>query len=124
MTEQQQLTEIRNQIDSIDKQIQDLIGKRAECAQKVADIKTQGGNVDADGQPIPEPIYYLSGILYSDEYRMCTVNLPSGETKIFTEKDKINEKITILSIQENKIKICGVCKGNFKEIKIGEELAL
>lgn len=47
MTEQQQLTEIRNQIDSIDKQIQELIGKRAECAQKVADIKTQGGNVDA-----------------------------------------------------------------------------
>ena len=46
-TEQQQLTEIRNQIDSIDKQIQELIGKRAECAQKVADIKTQGGNVDA-----------------------------------------------------------------------------
>lgn len=84
----------------------------------------QGGNVDADGQPIAEPIYYLSGILYSDEYRMCTVNLPTGETKIFTEKDKINEKITILSIQENKIKICGACKGNFKEIKIGEELAL
>ena len=46
-TEQAQLTEIRNQIDSIDQQIQDLIGKRAECAQKVADIKTQGGNVDA-----------------------------------------------------------------------------
>lgn len=47
MTEQQQLTQIRNQIDSIDKQIQDLIGKRAGCAQKVADIKTQGGNVNA-----------------------------------------------------------------------------
>jgi len=46
-TEQAQLTEIRNQIDSIDNQIQDLIGKRAECAQKVADIKTQGGNVNA-----------------------------------------------------------------------------
>lgn len=46
-TEQAQLTEIRNQIDSIDKQIQTLIGQRAECAQKVADIKTQGGNVSA-----------------------------------------------------------------------------
>jgi len=46
-SEQQQLTEIRNQIDSIDKEIQTLIGKRAECAQKVADIKTQGGNVNA-----------------------------------------------------------------------------
>jgi len=46
-TEQQQLTEIRNQIDAIDKQIQALIGQRAECAQKVAEIKTQGGRVDA-----------------------------------------------------------------------------
>ena len=46
-TEQAQLTEIRNQIDAIDAQIQELIGKRAECAQKVADIKTQGGNVNA-----------------------------------------------------------------------------
>lgn len=46
-TEQAQLTEIRDQIDAIDKQIQDLIGTRAKCAQKVADIKTQGGKVDA-----------------------------------------------------------------------------
>ncbi|MDA3807780.1 MAG: prephenate dehydratase [Thiomicrorhabdus sp.] len=46
-TEQMQLTEIRTQIDAIDAQIQDLIGQRAACAQKVADIKTQGGNVGA-----------------------------------------------------------------------------
>ncbi len=46
-TEEQQLTEIRNQIDAIDKEIQGLIGKRAECAQQVADIKTKGGNVNA-----------------------------------------------------------------------------
>ncbi|GAB6070312.1 prephenate dehydratase [Thiomicrorhabdus hydrogeniphila] len=46
-TEQAQLTEIRMEIDAIDEQIQTWIGKRAECAQKVADIKTQGGNVSA-----------------------------------------------------------------------------
>lgn len=46
-TEQMQLTKIRDQIDAIDAQIQELIGQRAACAQKVADIKTQGGNVDA-----------------------------------------------------------------------------
>lgn len=46
-TEQAQLTDIRNKIDAIDSQIQDLIGQRAQCAQKVADIKTQGGKVDA-----------------------------------------------------------------------------
>lgn len=46
-SELQQLTEIRNQIDAIDQQIQTLLGQRAECAQKVADIKTQGGQVEA-----------------------------------------------------------------------------
>lgn len=45
-TEQAQLTEIRIQIDAIDEQIQALITKRAQCAQKVADIKTQGGTVE------------------------------------------------------------------------------
>ena len=45
--EKQQLTEIRIEIDAIDQQIQDLITQRAECAQKVADIKTQGGKVEA-----------------------------------------------------------------------------
>lgn len=44
--EQAQLAEIRHQIDAIDAEIQALIGKRAECAQKVADIKTQGGKVE------------------------------------------------------------------------------
>lgn len=46
-TEAEQLLEIRNDIDAIDSQIQDLISRRAVCAQKVADIKTQGGKVDA-----------------------------------------------------------------------------
>ncbi len=46
-TEQAQLIQIRNDIDRIDVQIQDLIGQRAECAQKVADIKTKGGTVEA-----------------------------------------------------------------------------
>lgn len=48
-TEQEkiQLTDIRNQIDAIDSQIQTLIGQRALCAQRVADIKTQGGKVEA-----------------------------------------------------------------------------
>ena len=45
--EKQQLTLIRDEIDGIDQQIQTLISQRAACAQKVADIKTQGGKVDA-----------------------------------------------------------------------------
>lgn len=42
-----QLTEIRNEIDAIDQQIQKLISQRAICAQKVADIKTKGGQIEA-----------------------------------------------------------------------------
>lgn len=45
--ETQQLNEIRQQIDALDEQIQLLITQRALCAQKVADIKTQGGRVEA-----------------------------------------------------------------------------
>ncbi|WP_246261994.1 prephenate dehydratase [Thiomicrorhabdus cannonii] len=47
LSEAEQLTQIRIQIDAIDAQIQELISARAECAQKVADIKTQGGKVEA-----------------------------------------------------------------------------
>lgn len=45
--ELQQLNEIRQEIDQVDQQIQTLISRRAEYAQKVADIKTQGGQVEA-----------------------------------------------------------------------------
>jgi len=45
--EAQQLNDIRQQIDALDEQIQALITQRAVCAQKVADIKTQGGRVEA-----------------------------------------------------------------------------
>lgn len=44
--ETEQLNTIRNDIDTIDAQIQELITQRALCAQKVADIKTQGGQVE------------------------------------------------------------------------------
>jgi chorismate mutase/prephenate dehydratase len=43
----EQLNAIRSEIDAIDAQIQQLISQRARCAQKVADIKTQGGQVEA-----------------------------------------------------------------------------
>jgi chorismate mutase/prephenate dehydratase len=46
-TEKVELNAIREEIDAIDADIQTLIGRRAECAQKVADIKTHGGQVEA-----------------------------------------------------------------------------
>ena len=43
----QALNEIRDEIDQLDQQIQSCIAQRAACAQKVAEIKTQGGQVPA-----------------------------------------------------------------------------
>lgn len=44
--EQQRLKEIRTSIDALDTQIQQLITDRAQLAQEVAHIKTQGGKVE------------------------------------------------------------------------------
>ncbi len=46
MSEQDKLLGIRNQIDSIDQQIQALINQRAECAQQVAEIKIRAGETE------------------------------------------------------------------------------
>ncbi len=40
------LLEIRDSIDAIDDQVLELISKRAECAEKVAEIKRQAGEVN------------------------------------------------------------------------------
>lgn len=39
MSEAQELDQLRQQIDSLDRQIQELINKRAGCAQRVAEVK-------------------------------------------------------------------------------------
>lgn len=41
MSEAQELEQLRNAIDSIDRQIQDLINQRARCAQQVAEVKNR-----------------------------------------------------------------------------------
>jgi chorismate mutase/prephenate dehydratase len=46
MTEAEQLLVLRDQIDSIDQQIQGLINQRAQCAQKVAEVKQASGQKD------------------------------------------------------------------------------
>ena len=38
-TEAEELGKLRDEIDSVDQQIQQLVNKRAQCAQKVADVK-------------------------------------------------------------------------------------
>ncbi len=46
MSEKDKLSGIRDQIDSIDRQIQTLINQRAECAQQVAEIKISAGETE------------------------------------------------------------------------------
>ncbi len=46
MSEQTKLLDIRNKIDTIDRQIQRLINQRAECAQQVAEIKINAGETE------------------------------------------------------------------------------
>ena len=44
--EQQALGEVRDRIDTIDREIHRLLNERARCAQDVAEIKTRGGSDD------------------------------------------------------------------------------
>ncbi len=46
MSEAEQLAVLRDQIDEIDQTIQKLINQRAQCAQKVAEVKLASGNGD------------------------------------------------------------------------------
>jgi hypothetical protein len=91
---------------------------------QLAPSSTAAGNVKNNSSELDDsaPVYFLSGILASDDVSMCTVNMPSGETKIFTSGDKIDDQITVMSIDFDHIKICGVCKGNYKKIKLGDEI--
>ena len=44
MKNEQRLRKLRDQIDSLDQQIQTLIGRRAACAQEIAKLKLQAGS--------------------------------------------------------------------------------
>ncbi|MCL6417005.1 prephenate dehydratase [Aestuariirhabdus sp. Z084] len=47
MSEEKQLQMLRDKIDAIDSDIQQLINQRASCAQEVATVKQDGGETDA-----------------------------------------------------------------------------
>jgi chorismate mutase/prephenate dehydratase len=59
MSDKKDLDQVRTEIDSIDQQIQDLISRRARCAQDVADIKTTDAQAArARGDTEEEVVYY------------------------------------------------------------------
>jgi len=62
--------------------------------------------------------YFLSGILYSKEGRFCILNLPSGESRVFQEGEKVGVQFKIISIDRNHI----VTNLNNKKIFVGDEI--
>ncbi len=55
MSEKEKLQKIRARIDSLDKQIQDLINQRASAAQEVAQVKSEYGEDTFFYRPEREP---------------------------------------------------------------------
>ncbi|MDJ0879743.1 MAG: prephenate dehydratase [Halieaceae bacterium] len=54
-----QLQQVRDEIDSIDREIQGLINRRARCAQEVADIKMADAQIAREkGEPGQDAVFY------------------------------------------------------------------
>lgn len=66
-------------------------------------------------------VMYLSGILYSANAKFCIVVLPSGESKVFAEGEKINGKITVNRISDEDVTFAGKKTSQYK---VGQELPL
>lgn len=64
-----------------------------------------------------ETTYFLSGILYSKESKLCILTLTSGESKIFSEGGKINNLLKIIVIDRNYI----ILNASNKKIYVGDE---
>tara|TARA_B110000503_G_scaffold68629_2_gene107167 strand:- start:17294 stop:18412 length:1119 start_codon:yes stop_codon:yes gene_type:complete len=59
MADSRNLEQVRADIDAIDQEIQGLINKRAQCAQRVADIKlAEVVAATKDGETVVEPVFY------------------------------------------------------------------
>lgn len=62
--------------------------------------------------------YFLSGILYSKEGRFCILTLPSGESKVLPEGEKIGTQFKVISIGRDHI----IINLNNKKIFVGDEV--
>ncbi|MEM9256097.1 MAG: prephenate dehydratase [Pseudomonadota bacterium] len=59
MSEEHKLDQVREEIDAIDSELQSLLRRRAECAQRVADIKlAEVAEARARGETDAEVVYY------------------------------------------------------------------
>ena len=62
--------------------------------------------------------YYLSGILYSDNAKLCLVSMPGGRTKIFAENENISKLIKIIAIESDHIIVSSKKR---PKVLVGEE---
>ena len=59
MSDSKDLDQVRTEIDNIDRQIQELINRRAGCAQQVADIKMAEVAASGEcGEAAQEVLFY------------------------------------------------------------------
>ena len=63
--------------------------------------------------------YFLSGILYSKEGRFCVLTLPTGESKVIAEGEKIGTLFKISIVSRDYI----VISPNNKKIFLGDEIS-
>ncbi len=67
-------------------------------------------------------IFFLSGIIYSNKDKYCVIVLPSGESKLFTEGEKVKGSVSIGHINDDSVTFSGINKTN--QFKVGQELPL
>jgi len=59
LSDPKDLDQVREEIDGIDRELQELINRRARCAQDVADIKmSEVQKARESGEPVQEPVFY------------------------------------------------------------------
>ena len=62
--------------------------------------------------------YFLSGILYSKEGRFCILTLPSGESKVLPEGEKIGTQFKVIAVGRDHI----IINLSNKKIFVGDEV--
>lgn len=94
-----------------------------ESEKKSTQVQSDNENTNPENAPAPK-VYFLTGTIDSEKNSFCTIQLPSGETKVFRDYEEIFDEIKVLKIHNGFIHICKACKGNFKKISVGEEIKL
>ena len=80
-----------------------------------------GGVTNVESKDFEKKVsgYFLTGILFSNQGKLCVITLPSGESKVFTEGDNISSKVKVEKIFNDHI-ITNSKK--YSNVKVGNEV--